>query len=44
MKQALVYTLEGIQLITSTEDWRMEQKQKWEISWEKRLHRLGNKQ
>lgn len=44
MKQALVYTLEGIQLITSTEDWRMEQKKKWEISWEKRLHRLGNKQ
>ncbi|MGE7839631.1 ribonuclease H-like domain-containing protein [Lysinibacillus sp. NPDC093712] len=43
-KQALKYTLEGIQLITSTEEWRMEQKQKWAISWEKRLHRLGNKQ
>ncbi|MEK5333289.1 ribonuclease H-like domain-containing protein [Lysinibacillus sp. FSL W8-0992] len=43
-KQAINYTLEGIQLITSTEEWRMEQKQKWAISWEKRLHRLGNKQ
>jgi len=43
-KQALVYTLEGIQLINSTEEWRMEQKQKWAISWEKRLRRLGNKQ
>lgn len=43
-KQALNYTLEGIQLITSTEEWRMDQKQKWAISWEKRMHRLGNKQ
>lgn len=43
-KQALVYTLEGIKLINSTEEWRMEQKQKWAISWEKRLRRLGNKQ
>ncbi|MGN4125638.1 ribonuclease H-like domain-containing protein [Lysinibacillus sphaericus] len=42
-KQALIYTLEGIQLINKTEEWRVEQKQKWEISWEKRFHRLGNK-
>ena len=44
MKQALNYTLQGIQLINSTEEWQMEQKQKWAISWEKRLRRLGNKQ
>ena len=41
--QALYYTQEGIRLIQSHEQWRIEQKQKWEISWEKRLHRLGNK-
>lgn len=44
MRQALNYTLQGIQLINSTEEWQMEQKQKWAISWEKRLRRLGNKQ
>ncbi|MEE3808792.1 ribonuclease H-like domain-containing protein [Lysinibacillus fusiformis] len=41
--QALYYTQEGIRLIQNHEQWRIEQKQKWEISWEKRLHRLGNK-
>lgn len=41
--QALYYTQEGIQLIKRDEKWRVEQKQKWEISWEKRLYRLGNK-
>jgi len=41
--QALYYTQEGIQLIKKDEQWRVEQKQKWEISWEKRLYRLGNK-
>ncbi|MFJ7667138.1 ribonuclease H-like domain-containing protein [Lysinibacillus sp. NPDC097195] len=44
IKQALFYTLEGIRLINSTEEWQKEQKQKWAISWEKRLSRLGNKQ
>ncbi|MEK5231565.1 ribonuclease H-like domain-containing protein [Lysinibacillus sp. FSL K6-0232] len=42
-EQALYYTQEGIQLIQNNEQWRVEQKQKWAISWEKRLHRLGNK-
>ncbi|QDQ02261.1 exonuclease [Lysinibacillus fusiformis] len=42
-QQALIYTQEGIQLIKKTEEWRIEQKQKWEISWENRLRRLGNK-
>ncbi|MEA0552250.1 ribonuclease H-like domain-containing protein [Lysinibacillus irui] len=42
-EQALYYTHEGIRLIRNNEQWRAEQKQKWEISWEKRLHRLGNK-
>jgi len=42
-EQALYYTQEGIRLIQNHEQWRVEQKQKWEISWEKRLHRLGNK-
>lgn len=40
---ALYYTQEGIRLIRNNGQWRAEQKQKWEISWEKRLHRLGNK-
>lgn len=42
-EQALYYTQEGIRLIRNNGQWRAEQKQKWEISWEKRLHRLGNK-
>ncbi|MET4559993.1 uncharacterized protein YprB with RNaseH-like and TPR domain [Lysinibacillus parviboronicapiens] len=42
-QQALIYTLEGIQLINKTEEWRIEQKEKWEITWENRLRRLGNK-
>lgn len=42
-EQALYYTQEGIRLIQDHEQWRAEQKQKWEISWEKRLRRLGNK-
>lgn len=42
-EQALYYTQEGIQLIKKNDQWRVEQKQKWEISWDKRLHRLGNK-
>lgn len=42
-KKAQAYTLEGLKLIQSNEEWYVEQKQKWEISWEKRLHRLGNK-
>jgi len=42
-EQALYYTQEGIQLIKRDEKWRVEQKQKWEISWAKRLYRLGNK-
>ncbi|MFJ6207140.1 ribonuclease H-like domain-containing protein [Lysinibacillus sp. NPDC092081] len=41
--QAFYYTQEGIKLIKKNEQWRVEQKQKWEISWEKRLLRLGNK-
>jgi len=41
--QALYYTQEGINLIKKNEQWRVEQKQKWRISWEKRLLRLGNK-
>lgn len=40
---ALYYTQEGIRLIRNNGQWRAEQKQKWEISWEKRLRRLGNK-
>lgn len=42
-EQALYYTQEGIRLIRNNGQWRAEQKQKWEISWEKRLRRLGNK-
>ena len=42
-KQALYYTQQGIHLIQKNEQWRAEQKQKWVISWEKRLLRLGNK-
>jgi len=42
-EQALYYTQQGIHLIQSNEQWRAEQKQKWVISWEKRLLRLGNK-
>jgi len=42
-EQALYYTQEGIRLIQDHEQWRAEQKQKWGISWEKRLRRLGNK-
>ncbi|WP_447402801.1 ribonuclease H-like domain-containing protein [Lysinibacillus sp. fkY74-1] len=42
-KQALYYTQQGIHLIQRNEQWRAEQKQKWVISWEKRLLRLGNK-
>lgn len=41
--QALYYTQEGIKLIEENEQWRVEQKQKWGISWDKRLLRLGNK-
>ena len=41
--QAIYYTQEGIKLIKKNEQWRVEQKEKWEISWEKRLLRLGNK-
>jgi len=42
-EQALYNTQEGIRLMRNNGQWRAEQKQKWEISWEKRLHRLGNK-
>ncbi|XRD26307.1 ribonuclease H-like domain-containing protein [Lysinibacillus fusiformis] len=42
-KQYLYYTQQGIHLIQKNEQWRAEQKQKWVISWEKRLLRLGNK-
>lgn len=42
-QQARIYTIQAIELVTVTEELHGNQKQKWEISLEKRLQRLGNK-
>lgn len=43
LQQAKSYTMQGLQLITTIDELREEQKKKWKISLEKRLQRLENK-
>ncbi|WP_264986713.1 ribonuclease H-like domain-containing protein [Lysinibacillus piscis] len=42
-EQARTYTTKGIQLLNDYKEWQPVQKEKWEMTWLKRLNRLENK-